>query len=300
MKNFIIGQHGFFDYKKFRKDFRGGFYGIEACLLDSEEDIENLAAEACRNNLKIGIHYPLRGKVHKHRDPQFLASAADVRHGFFNSIKTELDYISDKGLKPEYILFHYPKPVILNKQHDWSRWRFTDGSEFVYESEYSYNEFAQRSRQLFEWLAEQGEKYGFIPVLELDAVCTYIKETTLLEELLESFSEIKLCLDMARLHFQTLTDPSFNTDDILKRFSKYTVLIHLSNTRITDNTVYAHFPALPGLKPEDGWADMNNYLPIIGKINRNVKVLFEHRSDLISDEELDKCYKWAGQLLYGV
>ena len=57
-----------------------------------------------------------------------------------------------------------------------------------------------------------------------------------------------------------------------------------------------HFPALPNLKVEDGWAPIEEYLRIIAKENANVKVMFEHRSDLISDEELEQCYSWISKL----
>lgn len=43
---------------------------------------------------------------------------------------------------------------------------------------------------------------------------------------------------------------------------------------------------------EDGWAPIDEYLKIIKEANNNVKIMFEHRSDLISDEELDNCYSW--------
>lgn len=297
MENFIIGQWGSFDYDKFKKDYRVGIYGIEACLLNTEEDIDFLAAEACKKGLKIGIHYPLRGGVHKYRDPQFMTADGCARADFFISIEDEFNYIKRKGLKPEYILFHYPKPVILDESRDWSHWRFADKSEFVFETDYSCDEFTERSKQLFEWLTEKSSEYGFTPILELDAIGRYIYEINILEDLLERYDGIKLCLDIARLHYQTLSDKSFEPKEILKRFSKYTELVHFSNTRIADNIIYAHFPALPGLKASDGWADMNEYLPVIGQINRNVKITFEHRSDLITDEELDACYCWAEELL---
>ncbi|MBK1813212.1 hypothetical protein JHL18_21550 [Clostridium sp. YIM B02505] len=40
MKNFMIGMYGKFDSRKFHRDFRDNFYGIEACLFEHESDIE--------------------------------------------------------------------------------------------------------------------------------------------------------------------------------------------------------------------------------------------------------------------
>lgn len=60
MHNFMIGLFGGFDEQKYRKDFRKGFYGIEACLFEAEEEVEKLIQEAKRNEFKIGIHFPFK------------------------------------------------------------------------------------------------------------------------------------------------------------------------------------------------------------------------------------------------
>ncbi len=60
MDNFMIGMYGKYDYKKFDRDFRKGFYGVEACLFENEKDIENLSSEAQKNGLKFGIHFKSR------------------------------------------------------------------------------------------------------------------------------------------------------------------------------------------------------------------------------------------------
>lgn len=139
-------------------------------------------------------------------------------------------------------------------------------------------------------------EYDFLPVLELDAITGYIYNTNILEELLEKFNRIKLCMDTARLHTQFITEDSFDPMEIIKRFSKYTEEIHLSTVKITDKIEYVHYPAHPGLKPEEGWADIEAYLKAIFQLNPNVKVMFEHRSDLITDEELESCYSWVSGL----
>jgi hypothetical protein len=176
MQNFMIGQYGKYDFDKFNRDYRKDFYGTEACLLNSEEDIDNLVAESRENGFNIGIHFPLRAGVHKLRDPQFLASNENVRTDAFRSIEEELNYIKQKKINTKHIIFHYPKPVILDEKNDWKNWRFADSSEYIYESEYSYDEFVNRSEYLFEWLSEKSLEYDFVPVLELDAINKYIYE----------------------------------------------------------------------------------------------------------------------------
>lgn len=297
MNNFMIGMHGRYDYEKFVRDFRKGFYGIQACLFEDESDIEKLINDAKSNNFKLGIHYPLRAGKSKLRDPQFLSLNEEVKNDAYNHIEEELKYLNKKQIKADYILFHYPKPSIIKENFDMKNWRFADSSEYAYESEYPYHEFKKNSEYLFKWLSQKSLEYDFIPVLEFDALNKYVCENNFVEELLEKYTRIKICLDTGRLHLQNEIDPNFNAIEVIKRFAKYTEVVHLWNAKITGSLENNHFPALPNLKVEDGWAPIDEYLKIIREANNNVKIMFEHRSDLISDEELDSCYLWIESLL---
>lgn len=53
MKNFMIGMYGKYDEVKFNRDFRENFYGIEACLLRNEEDVEKLIKSTERNGIRF-------------------------------------------------------------------------------------------------------------------------------------------------------------------------------------------------------------------------------------------------------
>lgn len=64
-----------------------------------------------------------------------------------------------------------------------------------------------------------------------------------------------------------------------------------------DKVDFVHFPVLPECKPEEGWAPIEDYLTIIRKENPHVKIMFEHRSDLVTDEQLEHCYRWVEQIL---
>lgn len=293
----MIGMYGKYDNIKFNRDFRENFYGIEACLFEDEMDIEKLINKTERKGIKFGIHFPLRSGISNLRDPQFLSLDEKTRENTYKYIEGELNYINKKGLNPEYILFHYPKPVILKNDFDMSNWRFTDKSEYTYESDYPTNEFKKYSENLFSWLSEKSLEYNFIPVLEFDALNKYVCEDNFLENLLEKYKTIKICLDTGRLHLQSKIDLDFNEKEIIKRFAKYTEVVHLWNVKVSGNLENNHFPTLPSLKLEDGWAPIESYLKIITKENKNVKIMFEHRSDLISDKELDSCYSWISSIL---
>ena len=297
MKNFMIGMYGKYDDRKFKRDFRKDFYGIEACLFKDEKDIERLSLDSRKLGFKFGIHFPLRDGMSKLRDSQFLSLVENIKINSYKRIEDELKYIKQKNIRPEYILFHYPKPVILKDNFDMKNWRFSDSSEYSYESLYSCDKFKKNSEYLFNWLSEKGYEYDFTPVLEFDALNKYVCGDNFLEGLLEKYKNVKLCLDTGRLHLQNMIDPGFNDIEIIKRFVKYAEVVHLWNVKVNLNLENSHFPALPGLKAEEGWAPIGDYMKIIREANKNVKIMFEHRSDLISDEELDNCYLWIESLL---
>lgn len=293
----MIGQYGFFDQKKLNKDYRERFYGIEACLLETEDDILILQKEAKRKKLNIGIHFPLRSGIYSSRDPLFLDLNCDIRKKAFDDIEKELNFIIDKNINPAYILFHYPKPVIISDKFDINRWKFGSSSEYVYESEYRFENLVEYSKDLFRWLSKKSIEYNFTPVLELDAINKYIIKTSFLEDLLEIYTNIKLCIDIGRLHIQDKIDPQFNGKEILKRFIKYTEVLHLWNAKVGETVKYGHYPLLPTLNLEEGWLDVEAIFKIIRSENKNIKFFFEHRSDLVNEEELNSCYKWINDLI---
>lgn len=294
MERFMVGQFGHYDCNKHLRDFRPDFFGVEACMLE-EKDIKKLVNIANNERFSIGIHFPLRNGGWRLRDPQFLSKDVDIRRSSYEYMKNEINFL--RTIKPVYILFHYPKPVLLDKSVDWTNWRFADDTEYYYEDFYPYKDFASKSEELFRWLSDVSIESNFIPVLELDALNKYIYGTNLLERLLEKFPRIKLCLDIGRLHLQDKLDTNFDSFDFISRFAKYAEVIHLWNVKVTSNLEFSHFPPLPDLNPEEGWADIKKYLEIIRGQNKSCKILFEHRSDLISDEELESCYSWIYNIL---
>lgn len=295
MKRFMIGQFDRFDLSRQNRDFRDWFFGIEVNQMESIQEIEVLKDNISERNLNIGIHFPLLKNQWRARDPQYLSKDSRVYEESISYMESEFSRAVE--LNPDYILLHYPKPVILDDKVDWSSWRFEDSTEYYYESEMSYNYFKERSSNFFRLLSEQGKKYNFTPVLELDGLNKYIYETDLLENLLNEYPNIKLCLDFGRIHLQDCIDDKFKAKEIIRKFGKYTYLVHLWNVKVGTNVSNSHYPALKTLKPEDGWGDMEAFFKALNEVNHNYKVLFEHKSHLISDEELEECYQWINELI---
>lgn len=295
----MIGQYGSFDTGKFERDFREGFYGIEACLLQADEDVLLLQKIAREHSFRIGVHYPLRDNGRTIRDALFLSDDPGEREQAYWFVQTDLNEMQALGVDPAYILFHYPKPVILDDRVDWSTWHFSGPQEYVYESKYSFDTFKDRTEELFRWLSDQAERVGFTPVLEFDALNRYVYDSDALEELLQKYPMIRLCLDTGRLYLQERRDPSFLSIPLMRKYAKYAEVIHLWNLQYGDGFVKLRYPVLPEQLHADGWAPIREYLTIIREENPNVKIQFEHRSELISQEDLDRCYGWVAGLLAG-
>lgn len=296
-QRFLIGQYGQFDYNKYSRDYKKDFYGIEACLFQSEQDMESLIRESHAAGFRIGIHFPLRAGISPLRDALFIAKDDTVRLDAYSIAEQELAYIHSR-MQPDYVLFHYPKPVILDDRADWSSWRFDNRMEYEFESAYAVDEFQKYSNVLYEWLSLMGTKHGFTPVLEFDALNRYVYDDDYLQRKLEEYSSIKLCLDTARLYIQDRIDPYFDAESILRRYARYAATVHLSNVQIVEGQLtQSRVPVLPGQLPSDGWAPIERYLRIISGENADVKIMFEHHSEKVSDEELEECYRWVGQLL---
>lgn len=297
MNNFLIGQYGSFHEPKYQRDYRFGFYGIEACLFEDERDADKLRQAARESGFRIGVHYPLRAGRSPERDAPFLARDEARRSQAYELAEQELAYLYDT-IRPAYVLFHYPKPVILDDGADWTGWRFQDRSEYECESAYPLPDFREKSGALFEWLSAKAGQYGFVPVLELDALNRYAYDSDELVRLLERHPSVKLCLDTARLHLQDRIDPRFDAEAAVAKFAPYAGLVHLSNSLVSPggSVLRSRVPVLPDQSPADGWAPIERYLGLVRRHRPDALILFEHRSELVSDEELDACYRWVDAL----
>lgn len=299
MNSFLIGQFGTFDQDKYKRDFRNDFWGIEACLLKSEEDVEALKTCSENDQFNIGIHFPLRANQWRLRDPQYMSNDPMVEKESYGYMRSEFAYIKD--VKPCYVLLHYPKPVILDPRVDWSgaKWRFADDTEYYFESEMPKSVFLKRSEAFFKWFSEMGEQYGFEPIIELDAIPPYLHETDDLSQLLNKFPKIGVCADIGRLHLQDSIDAHFDAFAFLDSIKSHVRMVHLWNIQVPDGLSQGHYPALPTLEASEGWADVARYFKVLNESRRPYRVLFEHRSDWIDDVALQSCYDWIHDLIKG-
>ena len=297
MAEYFIGMHCEFDDNKYLRDFTKDIAGIEFCNFGEQEEIEKLVRRAHEDKYKIGVHFPLNKASYKYRDPLVIALDENERIEAFKGIERELQFGREIGI--EYLLMHFPKPMPLDESLNWEMCPFASPAEREWQRDYPYDIFKDNCYKAFEKLSELSIKYGIQIVLELDFVNKYLYEGDLFKTLLEKYSNIKLCLDSARIHVQSKIDTSFDYKIFIKDMAKYTYSLHLSNVKVTDKLECRHYPPLRHLKVEEGWGDTVEFLRIISEEKKDLKILFEHDSKKISYEELINCYQWVKSYFEG-
>jgi len=291
MNNFLIGMYGKFDDLKYKRDFRPGFWGVEACMFPDEREVDKLVSKTIKDGFNFGVHFPLIKKDILYRDPFLIALNADEREKAWEQFESEVQFASGKGVA--YILTHFPKPVLVNRSLYLNYWRFAGDEEWMFTDEYPLEAMKENLTIMFKRLSDISDRYGIQIFLENDAISNVLIESRLLVDLLRENDKIKFCLDIGRLHLQEKLDPSFNAMEFVEIMAPYTGHIHLWNTNPTVNLSGGHYPVLPEQKPSEGWADIKRFINIIKRCDSKVTVLFEHRSDLVKGEELDDCYCWV-------
>jgi len=291
MTEYFIGMHLNFDHDKYKRDFNHDIVGIEFCNFENSTDIEEMIKIAKRDKFKTGIHFPLDKSSYKYRDPLLLSLDENERKLAFKAVEKEIKYAAMIGA--EYLLVHFPKPMILNENLEWEKCYFTYENEIIWENDYPYEVFEINCDKAFKELSDLSNKYKIQIVLEIEMLNKYLYKGDLLKRLLEKYSDIKLCLDSARIHVLSQIDRAFDYRGFIKEMAKYTYLLHLSNIKVTDKIEQGHHPVLKNLPASQGWCNIGEFLEIISSEKRDLKILFEHRSDILNYEELMQCYEWV-------
>lgn len=294
MHHFLIGFYGKCDEEKYDRDFVKGFYGVEASMFPDIEEVHKLAKKSQMNRFDWGAHYPLIQKNRVTRDPLLISLDQEERKKAYSDFEKEAELVSQYGGK--YILTHYPKPVLVSGTFDLTFWRFANDQEWLYEKDYPTTELDNNLHDMFIQLEKISKRHNIQVILENDAISSYLFHSSVLKNLFEEFSGIKACLDIGRLHLQQMVDSKFEGMEFAKKLAPYTSLIHLWNTSPALNLKGGHLPVSPGQKREDGFADVKAYLEAIFASAKDVKILFEHNSNLTTKDDLYNLYKWVASI----
>lgn len=245
------------------------------------------------HDIKIGIHFPFKQSSYKYRDPHLISLDTDEYHMAMASLHKELDYA--RSIDADYLLFHFPKPMVLDSGLDWEKCRFTTGHHPIDEADYPKALFIEKASSLLAELSVLSDVYGVRIVLELELMNKYLYEGNLLKTWLDQYPNLKLCLDSARLHVQSQIDPSFDMLGFVAELTPYTYLVHLSNICVGETIEKGHHPVLKRLTAAEGWCDIDKFLSVISeqKQGQELKILYEHRSSILEDAELLECYEWV-------
>ena len=98
MNNFLIGMYGKFDDLKYKRDFRPGFWGVEACMFPDEREVDKLVSKTIKDGFNFGVHFPLIKKDILYRDPFLIALNADEREKAWEQFESEVQFASGKGV----------------------------------------------------------------------------------------------------------------------------------------------------------------------------------------------------------
>lgn len=292
--NYYIGMHETIDYKKYKRDYCEHFVGIEFCNFESAKDVVAIQQLSLKDNLKVGVHFPLIKSSYKYRDPHINTPSEEGFEGAMSAIEKEL--ILAKSLNADYLLIHFPKPMVLDFKLNWSIANFGD-YDVIREEDISYDRFYQLCDRGMRAVQTLGQKYGIQMILELELFNQWLYKTDMLCELLDKYSDLKLCLDTARLHVVDCIDPEFDLHTFVKKHVKYTNNVHLANIHVKESISHGHHPPVRALNQVDGWCDLEKLLTCFEDSKYKLNVLYEHQSTRISDQELQNCYQWVEQTL---
>lgn len=294
----MIGIHGRFDRARFEREFRDGFWGAEISCLASPDEAAATVSYLKERGLHFGIHFPLVQGRPEGIQLHPLVSALDERRRE-HALAAVADSLREAGeLGAEYLLVHFPKPALLDAALDWSDWRFPQAGEALPDDTIDLAACEQVARVAFAELTLLAKAAGVRLVLESDILHPLVYRS-LLRDLYAGQGDgagLGLCLDTGRLHLQEATDPAFSGLSLIRTLRPWVTNVHLWTVRVGENRSGGHHPLLPGLAPSAGWGPMADYLDALADVP-DAAVLFEHRSELITPQQLDECYDWVSRRL---
>ncbi len=294
---FFTGVYGRLCPQQVLRETRPHFAGLEISCLGSPQEAEAVAAFARERQLALGVHFPLvrpagsGGAAH----PLITSRDEAARNQAFSAVAGGLEAAASIGA--EYLVIHFPKPSILSSSLDWSDWRFPQAGESMFEESTSITEQCHLAHSAFSALDRLAERSTVRIVLEHDILHPLFYQS-LLPELFAAFPRVGFCLDLGRLHLQQHTDPGFSGIRFVEHMLPFITNVHLWTVRLGENRQGGHHPILPRLRAEEGWGENEAYLRALSVLN-HADVMFEHRSELVSEAELDCCYSWTESMLTG-
>lgn len=288
MKAYYIGMHGHFDKNKFDRDLKDHFKGIEICNMINEEELDKVLESAKGKDLEIGVHFPMLEAMYPDRDPLVNDLDLAIRERAFEAMVLQLRAM--KAFKASYLLVHFPKPMILDQNLSWHMARFPE-NQVIWSSKLSDETYEDILDTAMARIAGLQKSYGIPIILEIELMDQRLHKKGLLKKLLKKY-DLKICLDTARLHVVDQIDPNFDAISFIWDHRDFIANIHLSNLQFDQGIRMGHHPALEELDGVEGWANTKAMLEAMVK-DQPQRLLYEHRSDRISDQALDSVYNWV-------
>ena len=294
MKNYYIGMFNQFDEAKYNKDFTSHISGIELSEFHEMSEVQKVLELSKKYNFNIGIHFPLLKSSYKYRDPQVTSMEEDEVVEAFDAIIKELKLAQEIGA--QYLLIHFPKPLIYDSVSDWRILRcqpYDSVSETLLERETFIDQCQKAMRQL----NNLSEDYNMPIVLEMEFINKWFYEETWFTDYLKEYKNLSICLDFSRLHFQDYIVKDFDVYAFISALSSYTSALHVANLQVDGVLGKRHYPAFSHLSSKDGWADIRKHIWSLTDKSKLKNILFEHRTEDFSREQVVSCYEWVKGLI---
>lgn len=295
MNSIYLPLYGDLATSKITKYISPRISGLEICSINDNQALEEIKEFSIRSDLIVGIHYPLF--ANRPKGPMLLSSDKTITDSHWRILEDDIKEAAH--LNAQYFLIHVPKPVLVNRNIDLQYWRFSDKKDWQFSDQYMHlkSTLCANIEIFFSMLSKLSKKYNIKIYLENDLISTNLDLQNILCSMLEKYNQIKLCLDIGRLHLQAALDVDFSILQFIQLLGKCTRHVHLWNSSKVHNITGGHYPAIKRLDNIPGWADVAEILKAIKCQSDDFSVLLEHHLMLLKPAEAFLYYEYVQFML---
>ena len=217
------------------------------------------------------VHCPLRRAPWYPYPVTWSFLSTDVHHEerelSFKLIEESLRDAADIGAA--YIVVHYPTPASPQA----NQMSFEEQQDIAWNSARGLQQLAET----FE-IPIYIEGFGPSPFMNSDFILSVLR----------AFPTLRYCFDTGHIVLMARRD-ELDYFGFLEDLAPYLGCVHIWNTRgIEDYKAYHHLPPHPGLKPSDGWVDMERTVTTVRQASPSAVFVLEYSTDLPPDFGLDQ------------
>ncbi|WP_426450965.1 sugar phosphate isomerase/epimerase [Paenibacillus sp. S-38] len=284
-----IGMWGGFrpdDWERFGSERIGG---MEISQFADREALLQFSAFCREKGLAFGIHAPVLAN-RGYTLPRLTSPDPDEAFEALLTVEKEAKLASEAGA--DYILYHYPFLPIFGRADQLQYSNLPKPDERCEPDDLTEDVFSELSHRLFDHLSELQHRYRQKIVLEHDFFGDY---QDVIVRMFQTYREIELAVDTARLDIATRLSASFDAVGWLDAVAPSVYLVHYSNVRYAEDRFFNHQPVQTWHNHHPDYGRAGAYLKRLAARSDRFHVTFEHQADLFSREELLELYELTAQ-----